>query len=445
MKCSTRSSCQFFRLLGLLIAISPIVAISPVQSQPYPAQPYPGGAAPADVLQPSDQGQAVADLQQRLSQLGYYNGPANGYFDPATQAAVTQFQQEHGLVADGIVGAATISTLYQGGAAAPEPGAAPFQGDNAGESVTTLQQQLVQLGYYNGPVSGTFDEQTKMAVMSFQREHGLAVDGIVGNETAAALSQSPQATPQAPPQADSSTEATAYTPATPTDGLLQLGDTGAEVSDLQTRLQALGYYDGPISGSFGSQTQTALVAFQQAQGLTADGIAGPRVNAALESTTTTEPQLATATQPTVTQTASQPSFSQATAQPSSQPSFSQATTQPATGAGVPIVPQATSIATAPGQPQATVQVPALSPAVAPLPSSSIAQSPMPAPQPGFGSSSSMPVNEEGRFSVIELQRRLQLRGFEPGDLSGVYDATTQNAITQAQQAYGLSQSDLFGN
>jgi peptidoglycan hydrolase-like protein with peptidoglycan-binding domain len=48
-----------------------------------------------------------------------------------------------------------------------------------------------------------------------------------------------------------------------------------------------------------------------------------------------------------------------------------------------------------------------------------------------------------RFSVMELQRRLQLRGFDPGDLNGIYDPSTQNAVSQAQQAYGLSQSDLF--
>ncbi|WP_410503805.1 peptidoglycan-binding protein [Leptolyngbya sp. 7M] len=235
----------------------------------------------------------MADLQQRLSDLGYYNGPVTGYFDTSTQEAVSRFQQANGLAADGIVGAATNQALGQvgyggGGTAETDAGVSPASGyiqfNDSGNQVTQLQQQLIQLGYYNGEATGVFDSQTQAAVMSFQRDRGLAVDGVVGSMTEAALYQAPTQ-PVAAGAAETGTAA--YTPvSTPNDGLLQLGDVGAEVSDLQTRLQALGYYDGPISGSFGSQTQSALIAFQQAQGLTADGIAGPMVNAALGTTGT---------------------------------------------------------------------------------------------------------------------------------------------------------------
>jgi peptidoglycan hydrolase-like protein with peptidoglycan-binding domain len=62
---------------------------------------------------------------------------------------------------------------------------------------------------------------------------------------------------------------------------LQRGDRGANVSNLQNRLTAVGCYNGPITGFFGSVTQAAVIQCQRRLGLTADGIVGPRTLAAL--------------------------------------------------------------------------------------------------------------------------------------------------------------------
>ena len=56
-----------------------------------------------------------------------------------------------------------------------------------GEAVEQLQTKLKRWGYYTGTVNGIFGAQTKAAVAYFQRRNGLAVDGIVGDETAKAL------------------------------------------------------------------------------------------------------------------------------------------------------------------------------------------------------------------------------------------------------------------
>ncbi|MEM9927243.1 MAG: peptidoglycan-binding domain-containing protein [Cyanobacteria bacterium P01_D01_bin.50] len=56
---------------------------------------------------------------------------------------------------------------------------------------------------------------------------------------------------------------------------IQQGSTGPDVSTLQAFLKQLGYYSGAIDGDFGPQTKQAVIDFQQAQGLTADGIVGP--------------------------------------------------------------------------------------------------------------------------------------------------------------------------
>ncbi len=55
---------------------------------------------------------------------------------------------------------------------------------------------------------------------------------------------------------------------------LRLGDSGSEVALLQERLQSLGHNVGEIDGSFGRQTEAAVIAVQAGRGLRADGIVG---------------------------------------------------------------------------------------------------------------------------------------------------------------------------
>lgn len=64
--------------------------------------------------------------------------------------------------------------------------AALRQGDS-GEEVKTMQKKLRQWGYYDGAVDGIFGSGTRRAVIKFQQKNGLTADGIVGEQTAAAL------------------------------------------------------------------------------------------------------------------------------------------------------------------------------------------------------------------------------------------------------------------
>lgn len=63
--------------------------------------------------------------------------------------------------------------------------------------------------------------------------------------------------------------------------LSQYGSTGDEVKQIQTKLRDWGYYKGNVDGIYGSQTYEAVKAFQRNNGLTADGIVGPKTLAAL--------------------------------------------------------------------------------------------------------------------------------------------------------------------
>ena len=63
---------------------------------------------------------------------------------------------------------------------------------------------------------------------------------------------------------------------------LQRGDSGSQVATLQRNLSIVGYYNGPVTGFYGSLTRDAVIQFQRASGLTPDGIAGSRTLASLE-------------------------------------------------------------------------------------------------------------------------------------------------------------------
>jgi len=67
----------------------------------------------------------------------------------------------------------------------------------------------------------------------------------------------------------------------PADAAYKRGDTGSTITEIQNRLSSWGYYSGTVDGIYGSATQKAVIAFQQKNGLTADGVVGPATLAAL--------------------------------------------------------------------------------------------------------------------------------------------------------------------
>lgn len=79
----------------------------------------------------------------------------------------------------------------------------------------------------------------------------------------------------------STTEAS--TTSTTGEDLQECGDLSKDtVETIQEDLKTLGYYDGEIDGECGEETESALIAFQEAEGLTADGKWGPNTEAAME-------------------------------------------------------------------------------------------------------------------------------------------------------------------
>lgn len=65
------------------------------------------------------------------------------------------------------------------------------------------------------------------------------------------------------------------------NALSKYGSRGSEVTQIQTKLKRWGYYTGNIDGIYGSQTIAAVKYFQRKNGLSVDGIAGPKTLAAM--------------------------------------------------------------------------------------------------------------------------------------------------------------------
>ena len=131
-----------------------------------------------------------------------------------------------------------------------------------GDAVKTLQEKLNAKGFDSGNVDGIFGAKTYAAVTAFQKTNSLGVDGIVGKLTWGKLYGVSPAMPV-------ETTTVVGRP------MVSYGSRGDAVRKLQELLNALGYDCGSVDGIFGSKTKAAVLAFQKANGLAADGIVGP--------------------------------------------------------------------------------------------------------------------------------------------------------------------------
>jgi len=149
---------------------------------------YGGPAFGSRTLSQGMSGGDVTVLQNRLNAFRYASilgHPANGFFDAATAAAVLAFKQDAeangqtGLTPDSNVGAGTFDAFwlytFLGGRGI-------FTGRN-GFDVVFLQVILRSLGFYTGRITGYYDAATLAAVQTFQATAGIAVDGVVGQQT----------------------------------------------------------------------------------------------------------------------------------------------------------------------------------------------------------------------------------------------------------------------
>lgn len=183
------SALQDQRVYQREAAITPTPSITPRTVRITEDPALPTSTPTPCILQKNSIGIEVKQLQQRLKDLGYYSGDVDGQYGTGTQTAVTAFQAQHGLKADGVAGEQTLAILYSESAQTfvptPTPSATPamLSSGSSGDEVKALQSRLQQLGFYSGVLDGDYGKGTRAAVKLFQAQHGLDDDGIAGQKT----------------------------------------------------------------------------------------------------------------------------------------------------------------------------------------------------------------------------------------------------------------------
>ncbi|MBD2434374.1 MULTISPECIES: peptidoglycan-binding domain-containing protein [Fischerella] len=310
-----------------------------------------------------------------------------------------------------------------------------------GPSVRSLQQKLRNAGFYQAPITQVYDFDTEAAVRRFQKAAGIQVNGIAGPTTLQTLQKWPKGsnssqlsklsslsnpTPklstvsyrtQQPSTANLTTTNKRRNP-----NLLQKGDEGQAVKALQERLRIAGYYYGKSTGIFGPITEESVKRFQQAYNLRVDGVVGPATLRKL---------------------------------PPVGVGYGEETPKPAKnrdnltvgdrGEAVRVLQaQLIKAGYLQGEPNGyygpyTADAVRRFQADNYLKASGIAG---PTTRAKLYSMLNPTSKSKSEFSVLEIQRRLQERGFYKGPLNGVMGDETKRAIKQAQEFYGISLSDV---
>ena len=244
----------------------------------YPGRPLTVGSV----------GEDVRTIQRELNRIrkNYPALPAvgetNGVFGADTADAVRAFQRIFNLTQDGIVGKSTwyrIKSIYNGVKSLSEV-------TSEGLTISEAQRQfpkvlrLAFLGFFLPElppirITDVFDEELRDAVLAFQSTYGLTVDGVVGRNTWNAIRNVYEQTLyQLPPEYQ--TFARQIYPGR----FLVEGDTGPEVTLLQTQLNRLAQRDSALpavaaDGIFGADTAAAVRALQSRLGYSPTGAVGP--------------------------------------------------------------------------------------------------------------------------------------------------------------------------
>ena len=253
-------------------------------------------------LRVGDAGNSVKIIQTQLNRISR-NYPAipkiaeeNGVYGLDTEEAVRKFQQIFGLAQSGevdkstwykikqyYVGVKNLSDLLSEGISISEaqvPFTTQLREGSQGIGVRTIQYYLNIIAYFNSalpslPLDGVFGPETTAAVRQFQQYYGLPVTGVVNANTWNTMNRIYSETVEFLPEGYSGEYGKLYP-----GYFLSEGMSGENVRDLQTYLSVIGRNisaipEIPVTGYFGPQTKAAVIAFQNAFGIPANGAVGP--------------------------------------------------------------------------------------------------------------------------------------------------------------------------
>lgn len=230
---------------------------------------------------------AVYYVQGLLNAAGYNCGTPDGKFGSGTRTQVKAFQTARGLTSDGIVGRTTLAALEGIPVIGPNYGVTLNDVRNGiktlsydttntpSDAVEYVQGKLNDSGFNNGTPDGKFGTGTKNAVIAFQTKNNITADGVVNNTTLSLLEGTSGVGYNGGITLEQVRNGSAYLK-------YDIKTVSDAVSGIQLMLNEQGYSCGRPDGKFGSGTVTAVRAFQTASNLTSDGIIGSGTLAKIE-------------------------------------------------------------------------------------------------------------------------------------------------------------------
>lgn len=137
---------------------------------------------------------------------------------------------------------------------------------DTGWTVRVLQSRLHQLDLHSEVVTSRFDRETQQGVSTIQRRRGWAADGVLDERTwlkIVSLTEEPT----------SDALHNIYQPGRP---LLERGDTGMRVRQVQARLTQLQWFSGTVTGRYTRSTARAVAGFQEKRRIPVSGVVDRR-------------------------------------------------------------------------------------------------------------------------------------------------------------------------
>ena len=229
-------------------------------------------------LGPGSKGEAVLQLKNELKEKGYYTvkSDTSQVYTNALKGAVGVFQIANSIKPTKALGyadpqtqklAASDDAVFYAEYVEKQTDAQLKLG-GSGTYVTKAQKQLTKLGFYSGKIDGKYRTPTMNAVKYFQKANSIGDTGIADRATRTVLY---------------ATDGTTITRAQYEDAHnltpLSFGSKGTQVKQLQERLSAKGYYWDEPSGEYNAQTKYSVKFFQEANGLSANGVASSSLRA----------------------------------------------------------------------------------------------------------------------------------------------------------------------
>jgi peptidoglycan hydrolase-like protein with peptidoglycan-binding domain len=177
-----------------IFANKPVPVVAPQPDPLASIMPHrrPGAVSKPDVVTATrPRSDTVMEIQRELTRRGFYDGPADGFYGPKTDAAIRDFEQVAGLRASAepgepLLAAITRSNVKAKPAETPRDPIAALLAPSG--RIIGVQRALIEFGYGPLAANGTYDAATRAAIERFEKARKRPVTGQITDQLVRDLS-----------------------------------------------------------------------------------------------------------------------------------------------------------------------------------------------------------------------------------------------------------------